>query len=187
MKSAAVAALSAVAFAWPQDPPPPAVLQKAQTVAQTDAHHARLQRLVGEWEVVLTTKLRGEPPREDRGSVRAAAILGGRYVVADYTLAITPATVHAVQIFGFDALRQLWTSSWRDDLSTWSVECSGPPSQPEAGVLTLRGSLVDASEPTGRPFRQVVDLSAEGVVVVRLYDTHEGVEFELQRQRWTKR
>lgn len=188
MKSAAVVAAIALAFLLPQDPgTDPGALQRAHRLARPDAHHERLQRLVGDWDVELTTSGPSGAMRTDRGRVVAKAILGGRYVLAEYTLAIAPVTVAAVQIFGFDALRQLWTASWRDDLSTWSVDGSGPPADPETGVLVLRGTLADAQDPTGRPFRQVVDLSKPDTVVVTLYDTHQGREFERQRQRWTRR
>lgn len=188
MKSAAVVAAIALAFVLPQDPAvDPGVLQRAHRLARPDAHHERLQRLVGDWDVELTTAGPTGAMRADRGRVAAKAILGGRYVLAEYSLAIAPRTVEAVQIFGFDVLRQLWTASWRDDLSTWSIDCSGPPADPETGVLVLRGTLADAHDPTGRPFRQVVDLSAPDVVEVKLYDTHQGREFERQRQRWTRR
>jgi len=186
--AAAVLALAAVATPSPQDPrPQPSVLQKAKQVSATTEQHVRLQRLVGEWDVVLRTTLPGGTPQEDRGRVVVAAILGGRYVVANYTLQIQGVKVEAVQIFGFDALRSVFTASWRDDLSTWSIETAGPPVAAKPDELVLLGTMVDAADPTGRPFRQVFDLAADKAVTVRLFDTHEGKEGELQVQQWTRK
>lgn len=190
-KLAAVAVLAVVLGARfaPQDPQPdPATLHRAKQLSMVDEHHARLQKLVGEWDVVLRTAGPAGAPQEDRGRVAAAAILGGRYVVANYTLGIQGAKVEAVQIFGFDTLRQLYAASWRDSLSTWSVECAGTPAPPEgAEVVTMAGTLVDARDPTGRPFRQVLDLTDAKTVTVRLFDTRDGKESEVQVQQWTKR
>lgn len=185
--AAAVLAL-VVATPSPQDPrPEPSVLQKAKQVSATTEQHARLARLVGQWDVVLRTTLPGGKEQQDTGRVVVAAILGGRYVVANYSLQIQGVKVEAVQMFGFDALRSLFTASWRDDLSTWSIETAGPPVAATPDRLTLLGTMVDAKDPTGRPFRQVVDLADDKAVTVRLYDTHDEKEFELQVQQWTRR
>ncbi len=171
----------------PQDPrPDPATLQKALRLSAVGEHHTRLQQLIGTWDVVLRTTLPGGVEQTDRGRVVVAAILGGRHVVANYTLQIQGAKVEAVQIFGFDTLRQVYTASWRDDLSTWSIETAGPPDAGKPDVLTLLGTMVDARDATGRPFRQVVELGAAKAVKVRLFDTHAGKEFELQVQEWTR-
>ena len=186
--AAFVLAIAAAVSPRPQDPrPEPSVLQKAKQVSTTTEEHVRLQRLVGEWEVVLRTTLPGGKPQEDQGRVVAAPILGGRYVVANYTLQIQGVKVEAVQIFGFDALRSVFTASWRDDLSTWSIETAGPPVAATPDVLVLTGTLIDAKDPTGRPFRQVVDLATEKAVTVRLFDTHDDKQFELQVQQWTRK
>lgn len=189
-KLAAVAVLAfAVAAAFgPQDPrPDPSTLHRAKQLATPNEHHTRLQKLVGEWDVLLRTTEPGGQQQQERGRVVVAAILGGRYVVANYTLQLQGAKVEAVQILGFDTLRQVYTASWRDSLSTWSVECAGPAVADRPDVVTMAGTLVDVQDPTGRPFRQVVDLGTDKVVTVRLFDTHAGKEFEVQVQEWTQR
>jgi hypothetical protein len=183
-----VLAALGVAATVPQDPvPTPATLQRAHRLAQPDAHHARLQRLVGDWDVVLRTTLPGGDPREDRGTVKVAAVLGGRYVVANYALQVRGAKVEAVQILGFDTLRQLYTSSWRDDASTWAIDTAGPHDAERPDLLTLTGSMVDAQDPTGRPCRLVVDLRRADAVAMRSFDTIGGKEVDLQQQQWTPR
>jgi hypothetical protein len=171
-----------------QDPTPtPAVLRSAQQLAALAPEHRLLARLVGDFEVAVQTTLPGTPPRDERGRVRGAAILGGRHVVLNYVLQLQGTAVEAVQMLGFDTLRQLYTSSWRDDLSTWSVDTSGAASAEAPQRLRLQGTLADARDPTGRPFRLEIDLpdAAGGPVVVRSYDTIDGNEVLLQTQRWT--
>ena len=184
----AAAALSVVCLLTAvQDPAPgPATLRTAQQLAVPTAEHARLQRLVGEWNVAVQPAA----GREERGRMHAAAILGGRHVVLNFAFELQGAKVEAVQILGFDTLRQVYTSSWRDDLSTWSVEAAGAarPDNPEQ--LRLPGTVCDARDPTGRPFRLEFDLPAVAAareVVVRLYDTVDGKDVLMQTQRWSPR
>jgi Protein of unknown function (DUF1579) len=177
--------------AAPQDPTPaPTVLRSAQQLAAIGPEHRLLGRLVGEWEVVVATAPPGMAPREERGRVRGVAILGGRHVVLNFVLQLQGTAVEAVQMLGFDTLRQVYTSSWRDDLSTWAVEASGTAADGVPERLRLQGTLADAREPTGRPFRLEFDLPASagsnrGEVVVRAYDTVDGQEVLMQTQRWT--
>jgi hypothetical protein len=188
MSKLALAALAAVLFVAPQDPPADArVLQQAHKLAQTVEQHRLLAKLAGEWDVVVHTTPPGGASREDRGRVVGAGILGGRYLVLNFVLQLRDVKVEAVQILGFDTLRKLWTSSWRDELATWSVEASGPPAPDTPNRLVMTGTLVDARDPTGRPFRLQVDVVGDKQVAVRLFDSYDGKEFEVQRQEWTRR
>jgi hypothetical protein len=172
----------------PQDPAADArVLQQAHKLAQPVEHHRLLARLAGEWDVVVHTTPPGGAPRDDRGRVVGALILGGRYVVLDFVLQLRDVKVEAVQILGFDTLRKLWTSSWRDELATWSIEASGPPTADAPARLVMTGALTDARDPTGRPFRLQLDVVSDAQVAVRLFDSYDGREFEVQRQEWTRR
>lgn len=176
----------------PQDPQDQAkMLQRAQQLARTYEPHQRLQALVGTWEVTVRSASPGAPERTDRGSVVGKAILGGRYVVLNFQLQLQGHAVEAVQILGFDNLRQRYTSSWRDDLSTGAVECSGAPDAATPLRLQLDGELADARDPEGRPFRLELELpaasGAAAVVKVRLSDTRAGALAVVQQQEWTRR
>jgi hypothetical protein len=186
--AAAVVIAAAVLAPVVQDPrPDPAVLHKAKLLSATTEHHTRLQQLLGEWNVVVRTTLPGVEAREDRGTLVAASILGGRHLVLSFTLELQGAKFEAVQILGFDTLRQVYTASWRDSLSTWAVDCSGAPSSETPAVLSLSGTLADARDPTGRPFRLVLDLGKDKAVTARTFETIDGKEVEVQSQQWTKR
>ena len=189
MARLAVAVLTAaLLLSGPQDPvPDPKLLHEAKQLSLPTEHHTRLQRLLGDWEVSVRTPVAGGEPREERGRMNAGAILGGRFLVLNFVLELQGAKVEGVQILGFDTLHQLYTASWRDDLSTWSVECSGPPSAEAPDVLVLTGTLADVRDPTGRPFKLVLDLSKERAVTMRTFATAGGTDVELQSQQWTKK
>ena len=174
--------------AWAQDPlREPGMLRSAQQLAVTTAQHQVLQQLVGEWDVVSTTFPPGGAAQEARGRSVGKLILGGRYVVLNHSLVVGGSKVEAVQLLGFDTLRGHYTSSWRDDVSTWAVECSGAAVDGQPLQWLLRGTLADARTPAGRAFRCTFDLRDTKVVKVELFDAHEGVEVRVQSQTWTAR
>lgn len=189
---AALLSSSLVGFAafatLPQDPTRDGpLLQKAKELAATGPEHALLAKLAGDWDVVWTTHVQGSEAKQERGRATGSLLLGGRYVQVQFRMQAGQVPVQALQLFGFDTLRQLFTSSWRDDLSTWPVECSGP--KPEAGgepgVFELFGTVSDVHDPTGRPFRMRVQVEG-AAVAVELRDTLDGREHVVQRQRWTR-
>lgn len=177
----------------PQDPQDHAKsLQQAHHLGRTYEPHQRLQALVGSWDVTVRSTLPGSPERTDRGTVVGKAILGGRYVVLNFQLQLQGHAVEAVQILGFDNLRQRYTSSWRDDLSTGAVECSGSVDANAPRRLQFDGELADARDPGGRPFRlelELPDPAATGkpTVKVKLSDTVGGTLTAVQQQEWTGR
>lgn len=187
--AACATAVAAVSLgARPQEPGrDPAQLRRAQQLAVVGAEHQRLARLVGDWDVTWTNDGRDGEARDARGTATGKLLLGGRYVQVDFKLQVQGASFAAVQLFGFDALHQQFTSSWRDELSTWAVDCAGVPAKDSAELLELSGSLCDVHDPTGRPFRLRLDLRQDGVVLVELRDTLDGRDHLLQRQRWTRR
>jgi hypothetical protein len=180
--------LLGVVVPGPQDPVrDAAMLQRAQQLAEPAEPHRLLAKLAGAWDVVWQTTLPDGTRQEDRGTAEGEVMLGGRYVRLRFRLQIQGREVHAEQILGFDTLHQVHTSSWRDDLSTWSVECSGAPVVGPADQLRLFGTLADVRDPAGRPFRLEWDLAAKDTVQVRAFETRGADEVEVQAQRWTRR
>lgn len=163
-------------------------LQHAQQLSRTTAEHDQLARLAGKWRVSVRTSSDGSGQvREDQGTCVGQAILGGRYVVLNFQLQLQGRKVEAVQLIGFDTLRKVYTASWRDSATTWSIECEGEPGKlPD--VLSLRGLMVDAFTPDGRAFRMELDLGVKDQVDVRIYE-QDGAgrgEVLLQEQQWRR-
>ncbi|HEX5050163.1 MAG TPA: DUF1579 family protein [Planctomycetota bacterium] len=182
-----VVALALLGLA-PQEPAnDAAMLQRAHQLAQPGEPHQRLAKLQGEWDVVVRTTPPGGAEQTDRGTVEGTTVLGGRYVSLDFKLHLRGGEVRGLQILGFDTLRQLYTASWRDDQSTWSIECTGAAAANSPDLLQFQGTLVDARDTTGRPFRLEIDLEVKDRVRVSIYDTHEGAQFLAQTQDWTRR
>lgn len=156
-------------------------------LAQPGEPHRRLAGLAGAFDVEMTLAAPGLEPQTTRGTARAAAVLGGRYVVVNLTARIGGVLFEGLYVFGFDNMHSLYTCSWRDSMSTWAVDCSGPPpKEPDAGVLVLGGTLVDAASTTGRPFELHLEFAADGFAVA-VHDTVGVQKVEVMRQRFTRR
>lgn len=191
LKLLVAASAAALFLAVPQDPPQDpqpdaATLQRLAQWAQPAEPHALLQRLVGEWDVAVRAPAGGDAPIAG-GRMTGAEQLGGRYVQLQFALTVAKQEFQAVQTLGFDRSRQQFTSSWRDSASTWATECAGAPRVDRPDLLALAGTLVDAADPAGRPFRLEVDLAFDQRVLVKLFESRGGVESLTQTQTWTRR
>lgn len=186
-KSLLAAIATACFLTAPQDPPPDAatLLRLAQW-AQPGEPHALLQRLVGEWDVAVRAPSDADEPLAG-GRMTGSELLGGRYVQLQFALTAAKQKFEAVQVLGFDRSRQQFTSSWRDSASTWATECAGAPRADRPDLLALAGTLVDAVDPAGRPFRLEIDLAFDQRVAVKLFESRGGVESLTQSQTWTRR
>ena len=186
----ALAALC-LAAAFGQDPKPKlrrpdaAALQRARELSQTAPQHEVLRRLGGSWKVLVRTTGPDGAAHEDRGSVAGRALLDGRYVALDFELDLSGNELLAHQIVGFDTLKGVYTASWRDTATTWSVDCQGAPTD-EPFVIRMRGTLVDALTPAGRPFRLDLDVRDRAEVRVTIWEGAGADEVQVQEQRWTR-
>ena len=174
-----------------QDPKPSVrapdgeTLRLAQELSRTTGEHERLQKLAGEWQVTLRTHSPDGKVQEVRGKLVGQSMLGGRYVVCNLQAKLQGRAVEAVQIVGFDTLRNAYTSSWRDNATTWSVESHGGVGK-DADVLTMTGTLHDAHTPNGRGFGMVIDLRKKDQVTVNVFEERGLEEVLLQAQVWTR-
>ncbi len=124
--------------------------------------HRRLAALAGRFDVDMMLQPVGIERQHCTGTARAAAVLGGRYLIVNCTVKVHDVPLEGLYIFGFDNLHGLYTASWRDSLSTWSIECSGPPAAGADEPIELQGTMVDAASPTGRPFRMTLRCADDG-------------------------
>jgi hypothetical protein len=183
-----VAAGVGASLAFRAQDPAPRTLLTALELARTGPEHERLQRLAGAWDLVVRAPAAKEPEaRESKGRVAGRTMLGGRYVVLTFDVPLGAGRLEGVQILGFDTLRRCYTSSWRDDLSTWSVECAGVPEPETPDTLRLRGTLADAASPAGRPFALELRFAAADRVEVVLSERRDDEDVVVQQQVWTRR
>lgn len=171
-----------------QDPAPAAkLLQDAHDLARVGDAHRLLAKLAGGFDVVLDTLVPDGGTRSGAGRIEARTVLGGRYVVLSGHLRVQDTDLEVLQILGYDTLQQQFTSSWRDDRSTWAVEAVAAADDVATGRLRYRGSLRDATAPDGRAFRFELDLRDPDHVTLRAFDGAADSDRPTQTQHWTRR
>lgn len=168
-------------------PPPAAALQRSHQLAQPGDQHALLRRLVGDWDVAVRTIRDGAPAVAGRGRMQGKAILGGRYVQLDFTYELGGASVAAVQVLGYDALLERFTSSWRDTLTTWALECDGAPSPSWRDGMALTGRIVEPANGSSQTCRIEIELGDFERVVCRQLVGEGAAARAIQTQEWTRR
>ncbi len=120
------------------------------------------------------------------GTARATAILGGRYLMVEVELEVGGLPMQAMYLVGYDRLHELYSLSWRDSLSTWSIECLGTADPKDPQRIAMRGHLFDPITPTGRPFRLDLEfVGVEGFSVVVQEQVGEEMA-EVMRQEFTR-
>jgi Protein of unknown function (DUF1579) len=185
----------------PQDPKPSLVpegaagldaIQLARAMTSTmklsmpGPQHERLAALEGAYVVEMTLTPPGLPPQTSKGEARAMTVLGGRYVLVNMKVRVAGVVMEGLYVLGYDKLRSLYTVSWRDSLSTWSVECAGPEPDADKGKVALQGTMVDAASPTGRAFELEFVFRDDGFVFVVRDRVKEDVA-EVMRQTFMRK
>jgi len=105
--------------------------------------HARLARIVGEWDYVGDMwPAPGAPPTAMNGEMDARMVLGGRYLVEDYEGTSMGLPFAGVATTAFDNIQQMYLSSWIDSWSTGIMYSTGS-ADATGKVLTMSGEMVD--------------------------------------------
>jgi hypothetical protein len=168
----------------------PLQLARAMTstmkLALPGPQHERLQKLEGAYAVSMQLTPPGLPAQECLGEARAMTVLGGRYLLVNLKVRVAGVVMEGLYVFGYDNLRSLYTVSWRDSLSTWSVECAGPETEGQKDKVALSGTMVDAASPTGRSFDLELSFLADGFSL-SVRDQVKEAKVEVMRQTFSKK
>lgn len=161
----------------------------AQTLrfAAPGPQHERLGALVGDWDIELQLQLPGTEPETTKGRGRAGDVLGGRYLVVEFRVPVRGVPMDGLYLFGYDRLRDLWSASWRDSLSTWSIEAFGTQDPSDAKLLHFRGLVFDVASPEGRDFRIDFAFGDADHFTITVFDTVRGERVQVMQQRFSRR
>ncbi len=140
-------------------------------LAQPGEQHAMLQEMVGEWETESELNFPGMPEAMTmRGHSTVKPLLGGRYVMEELHGSMMGMPFEGINIIGYDNSRQEFVSTWMDNSSTWPITSSGHYDE-GTKALTLTGTMRDAANLEGRPFRSVSKTLDADHMVMTMYDT----------------
>jgi hypothetical protein len=176
----------------PQVPGDASPQEVARAMAETirlatpGPEHKRLAALAGDWTVELTLSPPGKEPERSTGRARAATVLGGRWLVVELSVPVQGVAIEGLYMIGFDNLRRLYAASWRDSLSTWSIECLGAQDPKDEKRIALQGLLFDAVSPAGREFRLDFVIEGPDAFAFVVFDTIGDRQARVMEQRFAR-
>ncbi len=108
-------------------------LQKAIKAGQPADQHKMLQKLAGEWEVVVKFKI-GEKWNEGKSKCSAKMILGGRFLQQKYESKLFGKPFTVIQILGYDNTTKQFTEIHLDSMNTAVEVRNGKPTKDKKSI-----------------------------------------------------
>lgn len=156
------------------------------TLAQPGTEHQALAKLAGTWDVAAKMWMEpGKDPIETKGSATFAVILDGRYVRQDYRGEMMGQPFTGIGIEGFDRVKNAYTSTWLDSMSTGMVIMEGASSD-GGKTITYEGDYSCPMEKRQIQGRSVNTLVDDDTFTVTMYATREGSEAKTMELRYTR-
>ncbi len=114
-----------------------AKLAESLVLATPGSEHARFERMVGEWDTLLTLWPQpGAEPIVVDATTESELILGGRYLVQSTTIPDGFFAGDSITILGFDRRSGEYTLIGLDTMGTYWVTARGPASGEREAVLS---------------------------------------------------
>jgi len=105
--------------------------------------HKKFADVVGKWTATAKFWMDpAAPPTESQGSAEFKLILGGRYLVQEYSGDWMGETFHGMGISAFDNFRQEYVDVWMDDMGTGIFVTHGT-ADASGKVITSKGMMDD--------------------------------------------
>ena len=140
--------------------------------------HKQLQELEGEWQG--TAKTWFEPDvMGDESSVsgKIRSILGGRFIIHEYTGSMQGKTLEGVAIYGFDCMRGVYQSVWIDSfhMGTAIMHSEGKTGSEKLNVLGYYDTNEEGTEKWG--WRSELNILNKDNIILTAYNvTPQGEE-----------
>mgnify|MGYP000952914751 CR=1 FL=1 len=149
--------------------------------------HKHLSQSEGNWDYQM--KIYSDPGKEpltEKGTAKAEMILGGRYLQINHDGTAWGMPFQAIQIFGYDNMKQEFLAYWIDNMGTGFTLSSGKMDF-NKGYLEMSGSLVDAALNKEIDFRCVLKSSDADHFSIDMYATRDAVESMMWETTYTRK
>lgn len=168
-----------------------AMMQEWAKYAKPGEHHARLQPLIGRWNLTIRSAMApGQPMQESTGTAEYEWILGGRYVLEKVrgnpeTEGQTP--FEAMGVHGYDNLKQKYVAMWIDNMMTGLFTSEGT-CDASGKIITLLGEDTDPTTGKAMQIRSVLRIVDDNKWVSETYcQGPDGKEFMAVELTYTRK
>lgn len=171
----------------PDMPPEVAARMEAwQKYGSPGPEHERLNVLKGRWKAKVTSWMTADmPPMESRGDAEFVPVLGGRFLEQRFRGEMGGQPFEGFGHFGYDRLRNEYTQTWFDSMSTGMMVMTGT-ADPTGRVVEYRGKMTDAVTRQESESRQVMRLHPERLEFEFYWPDPSGREFKAMEIVYTR-
>lgn len=165
---------------------PQTMMENFKKLATPGAPHQLLAGLAGCWTTRTKAWMEpGKPPMEFTGTCEQKMLLGGRYLQQEYTGEMMGEPFSGINLIGFDNLRQMFVSTWIDNMSTGIYYFEGH-ADADGKTITQEGRYDDPDKGPGtwRSVTRFVD--GNTLEYVMSFITEEGLEEKMSEMTVTR-
>jgi hypothetical protein len=160
-------------------------------------HHEKLAPFVGAWNLEIKTWMGGPgtPPSVAKGKATARRVLGKRYVLEEMTAQmmlpdatgqLKPTPFEGLGMTGYDNYRNMYQTSWADNMSTDLLQFSGA-CDPDGKTFRYYGAMDEPMlDVIGRTVKVVYRVLDEDKHVFEMYDLHAGDDYKVMEITYTR-
>ena len=148
----------------------------------------RLAALVGEWEGESRTWFSpGDAPRESRWTTRRRPIMGGRFVLEEYSSSLDGDPFEGIVLYGWDLAEKKHFAVWVDTFHMSSGPMHSTGAEVPSALLNVIGTYKAGEQVWG--WRTVIEVASPGEQVVTAYNISpagqedKAIETRLRRRK----
>lgn len=139
--AASVMATAAAALAGDEKKPAMSPEQAMMAAAMVGDQHKAMEKMAGNWDYTMKAWMApGAPPMETSGKRTAKMIMGGRYMVEDYTGDFQGMAFEGQGMLGYDNVGKQYVGTWIDNMSTGIMDSHGTYKD---GAWVMMGESLD--------------------------------------------
>lgn len=173
------------------------MMKKYMQSMRPGPNHKRLDCFVGDWKT--TTRIwqggPGSSPSESKGRAKIRWVLGGRFLLEEFEGELMipdeqgrmqPVPFQGMGLTGYDNVRNLYTTSWADNMGTQQLAMRGA-ADPSGKVFTYYGEM---DEPMlnvyGRTVKYVTRIVDKDTHVFSIFDLHAGDNYKVMETTYSR-
>ncbi len=164
-----------------------AEMQKYMEIGAPGEHHQHIAKFEGTWNAKAKNWMAPDaPPMESEGKSVNTMMLGGRFLMINYTGTMMNMPFEGIGIEGFDKGGQKHTSYWMDNFGTTVMYMEGTCSKDDMST-NMTGTFKDPVTGQTKAYRTVSRWASPTQVVWEMYEkTPDGKEFKNMEITYTK-